>query len=312
MEVWDTAVTASGNYVSVFTPEGENKDKYEFSINVPLTVIGIKTAPTASTIPYGSKLSESGFSDNEVILDNGEEISGTFTWKDGNAIATASGYYIAIFTPTDTTYEPFSISVHVTVTQLTPVVTTLPTASSIPYGSKLSASVLSGGVVECNSETVDGTFTWKNGDVAVTASGEYEAVFTPADKAKYETVSINVPVAVTAKQKSRHSKAKPVMPTILTDVTTNIIVDISDLTLPAGVTAVSLNVVKGPENAPDQQAANFSRALLADPKAGVIGSPVIYNMELLDQNGNVITFMGKIKITFPVPRLAGNTPCAVL
>lgn len=82
----DTAVTASGNYVSVFTPEGENKDKYEFSINVPLTVIGIKTAPTASTIPYGSKLSESGFSDNEVILDNGEEISGTFTWKDGNAM----------------------------------------------------------------------------------------------------------------------------------------------------------------------------------------------------------------------------------
>jgi hypothetical protein len=182
--------------------------------------------------------------------------------------ATASGYHIAIFTPTDTTYEPFSISVHVTVTQLTPVVTTLPTASSIPYGSKLSASVLSGGVVECNSETVDGTFTWKNGDVAATASGEYEAVFTPADKAKYETVSVNVPVTVTAKQKSRHSKAKPVIPTILTDVTTNIIADISDLTLPAGVTAVSLNVVKGPENAPDQQAANFSRALLADPKAG--------------------------------------------
>lgn len=183
--------------------------------------------PTAAAIPYGSKLSESSFSDNKVVLDNDEEISGTFAWQDENKIVTSCGYYVAIFTPKET--------------------------------------------------------------------------------AKYETVTVKISVTVTTKQKSRSSNTQPATPTRLTDIATNIIIDISGFTLPAGVTAVSLNVAIGSENT-DQQAADFSCALLADPKVGVIGSTVIYNMELLDRNGKVITGTGKIKLTLPVPAGLRGTP----
>nr|WP_319488546.1 leucine-rich repeat protein [uncultured Caproiciproducens sp.] len=98
-------------------------------------------------------------------------------------------------------------------------------------------------------------------------------------------------------------------PTSAADLSTGAAADLSGVTLPAGVTGINLNVTKKDTSGKsDQQAANFSRALLANPKSGVIGNPVVYNMELLDQNGSVTSGAGKIKITMPVPAGLRGTP----
>lgn len=101
------------------------------------------------------------------------------------------------------------------------------------------------------------------------------------------------------------------VPTLISkvDTLTGATADFSGMVLPSGVTGVSLNVSKeDPANKSDPQAASFSRALLANPKAGVIGNPVIYNMELLDRNGSVTSGTGEIKITLPVPPSLRGTP----
>lgn len=101
----------------------------------------------------------------------------------------------------------------------------------------------------------------------------------------------------------------PASPTSAADTSAGATADLSGVTLPAGVTAANLSVSKkNPADKSDPQAQNFGRALLANPKAGVIGSPVIYNIELLDQNGNVTSGTGKIKITLPVPLGLRGTP----
>ncbi len=104
------------------------------------------------------------------------------------------------------------------------------------------------------------------------------------------------------------SSKTPAVPTSVVDLSTGTTADLSGVTLPSGVTGASLNASrKSPSDTSDQQAESC-RALLANPKVGVIGSPIVYHMELLDQNRNVTSGTGKIKITLPVPPGLRGTP----
>ena len=80
----------------------------------------------------------------------------------------------------------------------TPTINTVPTASAITYGQKLSNSNLTGGTA-----SVPGTFAWKTPSTApkVKDSGttEYEVVFTPSDAASYETATCKVRLTVNKK-----------------------------------------------------------------------------------------------------------------
>ena len=80
----------------------------------------------------------------------------------------------------------------------TPTINTVPTASAITYGQKLSNSTLSGGAA-----SVTGNFTWKTPSTAPQVkdsnSTEYEVVFTPDDTASYETAICKVKLKVNPK-----------------------------------------------------------------------------------------------------------------
>ena len=81
----------------------------------------------------------------------------------------------------------------------TPTINTVPTASAITYGQKLSNSTLSGGAA-----SVTGNFTWKTPSTAPQVkdsnSTEYEVVFTPTDTASYETATCKVKLEVKPKE----------------------------------------------------------------------------------------------------------------
>lgn len=77
-----------------------------------------------------------------------------------------------------------------------PVITALPSASAISFGSSLSASLLTGGTVTgLNDATLAGKFAWTNPDTAATSTGQYSVTFTP-DSKDYKSVTAKVSVTV--------------------------------------------------------------------------------------------------------------------
>ena len=85
----------------------------------------------------------------------------------------------------------------------TPTINTVPTASAITFGQKLSNSTLTGGEAKVGSAVISGTFKWKTGTIAPQVkdsnSTEYEVVFTPTDTASYETATCKVKLKVNPK-----------------------------------------------------------------------------------------------------------------
>ena len=88
----------------------------------------------------------------------------------------------------------------------TPTITTVPTASAITYGQKLSDSTLTGGEAKVGSTVISGTFKLKTGTITPQVkdsnSTEYEVVFTPSDTASYETTTCKVKLTVNKKSLS--------------------------------------------------------------------------------------------------------------
>ena len=80
----------------------------------------------------------------------------------------------------------------------TPTINTIPTASAITYGDKLSGSTLTGGTA-----SVAGSFAWKTGTIAPQVKDsnttEYEVIFTPTETASYETATCKVKLTVNPK-----------------------------------------------------------------------------------------------------------------
>lgn len=102
----------------------------------------------------------------------------------------AGTYYVRVYRPADADYKEDTKVLTYTITQATPVITA-PTASEVLAGDKLSSSELMGG----HAGIVAGSFAWTNPDEVVTATGEYEVTFTPADP---NYASAKVMVKVTA------------------------------------------------------------------------------------------------------------------
>lgn len=97
----------------------------------------------------------------------------------------------------------FDAEFHATASKDTPTITAAPTASAITYGEKLSNSNLTGGAATFSGTSVEGKFTWKDGNTAPQVkdsnSTEYEVVFTPTDTANYAPATCKVKLEVKPK-----------------------------------------------------------------------------------------------------------------
>ena len=113
---------------------------------------------------------------------------------------TAEGYKIKFV---DTSKLELTKTFGATAIKDTPTITTVPTASAITYGQKLSNSTLTGGEAKVGSTVISGTFKWKTGTITPQVkdsnSTEYEVVFTPSDAASYETTTCKVKLTVNKK-----------------------------------------------------------------------------------------------------------------
>lgn len=133
------------------------------------------TYPTAAGVTYGQTLSESA-------LTGGSTEYGCFAWTNDSTVPTVSnsGYEVT-FSPsaaTEANYEaitPTTGIVAITVAKAAAPAIFFPTAAGIPYGQRLSVSVLAGGSTEY------GSFAWTDGSTVPTVvNGGYEATFMPS------------------------------------------------------------------------------------------------------------------------------------
>lgn len=78
----------------------------------------VKTAPTASNLYIGSKISTSTLSGGEVTETDGTTVSGSFAWANPNTAVSSSGEFEAVFVTGDSAlYNTVSVMVTVTATE---------------------------------------------------------------------------------------------------------------------------------------------------------------------------------------------------
>ncbi|MVB09357.1 Cadherin-like beta sandwich domain protein [Caprobacter fermentans] len=113
------------------------------------------------------------------------------------------------------------------------------------------------------------------------------------------------------------STSTPSLPSTLTDAFTGAQADLSGATFPPSVTGASLSVT--PETstgAPqevsggtaDPQGAAVYKYAISDTALNIIGTPLLYNIKLLDQSGNSASFTGSVTVQIPLPAGIHGTP----
>lgn len=190
----------------------------------------------------------------------------------------------AVITATKAAYGSFNqatATLTINVGVGTPAITTLPTASQLLGAGLLSGVSLSGGAA-----SVPGTFAWTNPDTKVSASGSCPVTFTPTDTADYQSVTCTVPVTVSM---------------VVGNGSTGVTVDLSGVTLPDSVTSVTLGSTSQ-ESASGTQYSVVMKLISSDASLGTLKHLVVYDLRLLDQDGNPIEgFTGTITVKIPVP-----------
>ena len=154
------------------------------------TAIGTAvTGPAAANQVYTAKITLT------AKTADGESFDASLNGKD-----TAEGYKIKSVSASKL---ELTKTFKATASKDTPTITADPTASAITYGQKLSDSNLTGGAATFSGTSVEGKFTWKDGNTAPQVknsnSTEYEVVFTPTDTANYAPATCKVKLEVEPK-----------------------------------------------------------------------------------------------------------------
>ena len=180
------------------------------TVTVSQATPNVTTVPTVADRVYHSTaaLTDSDLVGGSVSWTVGgveKTVEGSWSWKTNGTVPTTNvNSYVAVFNPTDTTnYVPVTKNITVRVVAATAYVAEKPTVSAITYGQTLSDATIAGGKVqysENDTTLVDGTFSWKDASLAPNCADSnlttYVLVFTPTDRANYNTVETDVTITV--------------------------------------------------------------------------------------------------------------------
>lgn len=196
------SVTRSAHFLPDNTANYHNGNSVDVTFNVVKRIGEVSVKPVVSEGTYEQVLSAISINGGIILDHDGQEISGTYTWKNPDKkLITGSHDYVMTFTPADTsTHEPLDFNVTVKTAKMNPVVT-YPSVGDIIYEDTLSMAELSGG--ECYP---DGTFSIENGDTVLNAGDEQDItlVFTPDDTDNYNIISTPAKINV-----HKHTQGQP-------------------------------------------------------------------------------------------------------
>lgn len=188
------------------------------TVTVSQATPNVTTVPTVADRVYHptAALTDSDLVGESVSWTVGgveKTVEGSWSWKTNGTVPTTNvNSYVAVFNPTDTTnYVPVTKNITVRVVAATAYVAEKPTVSAITYGQTLSDATIAGGKVqysENDTTLVDGTFSWKDASLAPNCADSnlttYVLVFTPTDRANYNTVETDVTITVNKVKDAPH------------------------------------------------------------------------------------------------------------
>lgn len=188
------------------------------TVTVSQATPNVTTVPTVADRVYHptAELTDSDLVSGSVSWTVGgveKTVEGSWSWKTNGTVPTTNvNSYVAVFNPTDTTnYVPVTKNITVRVVAATAYVAEKPTVSAITYGQTLSDATIAGGKVqysENDTTLVDGTFSWKDASLAPNCADSnlttYVLVFTPTDRANYNTVETDVTITVNKVKDAPH------------------------------------------------------------------------------------------------------------
>lgn len=222
---WETPdeVLNAGSHQVIWKFVPENEALYQgctgtITVTVSQATPNVTTVPTVADRVYHptAALTDSDLVSGSVSWTVGgveKTVEGSWSWKTNGTVPTTNvNSYVAVFNPTDTTnYVPVTKNITVRVVAATAYVAEKPTVSAITYGQTLSDATIVGGKVqysENDTTLVDGTFSWKDASLAPNCADSnlttYVLVFTPTDRANYNTVETDVTITVNKVKDAPH------------------------------------------------------------------------------------------------------------
>lgn len=153
------------------------------------TVTMTITPATITGLTFGNQTYAYDGTMYEILVSGEIPEEGVIEYTDNAAIDV--GVYQSTAKITAPNYDNLMLTATLTITQARPDIGIPPTASDVGSGQSLSRSILSGG-----NATVVGVFSWTNPGQIVTATGQFEATFTPTDSHNYTTATCMVEVRV--------------------------------------------------------------------------------------------------------------------
>ena len=222
---WETPdeVLNAGSHQVTWKFVPENEALYQgctgtITVTVSQATPNVTTVPTVADRVYHptAALTDSDLVGGSVSWTVGgveKTVEGSWSWKTNGTVPTTNvNSYVAVFNPTDTTnYVPVTKNITVRVVAATAYVAEKPTVSAITYGQTLSDATIAGGKVqysENDTTLVDGTFSWKDASLAPNCADSnlttYVLVFTPTDRANYNTVETDVTITVNKVKDAPH------------------------------------------------------------------------------------------------------------
>lgn len=222
---WETPneVLNAGSHQVTWKFVPENEALYQgctgtITVTVSQATPNVTTVPTVADRVYHptAALTDSDLVSGSVSWTVGgveKTVEGSWSWKTNGTVPTTNvNSYVAVFNPTDTTnYVPVTKNITVRVVAATAYVAEKPTVSAITYGQTLSDATIAGGKVqysENDTTLVDGTFSWKDASLAPNCADSnlttYVLVFTPTDRANYNTVETDVTITVNKVKDAPH------------------------------------------------------------------------------------------------------------
>ena len=222
---WETPneVLNAGSHQVIWKFVPENEALYQgctgtITVTVSQATPNVTTVPTVADRVYHptAALTDSDLVSGSVSWTVGgveKTVEGSWSWKTNGTVPTTNvNSYVAVFNPTDTTnYVPVTKNITVRVVAVTAYVAEKPTVSAITYGQTLSDATIAGGKVqysENDTTLADGTFSWKDASLAPNCADSnlttYVLVFTPTDRANYNTVETDVTITVNKVKDAPH------------------------------------------------------------------------------------------------------------
>ncbi len=273
----DNYIAKFSGCVSNYSVIKQDQQVFSFSENTITKTYGDNDFTLSTLGGSGSGMvtySVSGGSD--VVALSGNEVT---IRKAGTAVITA-------VKTGDTNYNETSATITIHVKKAQSSILLSPTAADITAVAKLSTVKLAGG-----KGSVGGAFTWVNPNLIVSAAGEYDVMFTPIDLGNYLPCTGKVKI-----------KVNP----ILVSSSADVVLDLSEVTLPSGVTSISLGSSQFGNGSTSYHA--VFKLINDNTSLGGLEHLMLYDMKLLDQNGNPVeNFTGKIKVKVKIPpNMSGN------